>query len=75
MARIDELRKELAGLDGLRRRADKLRGKRGRIDVSQETLDAFEELLGDLPAAERPDGTMSLNIERLVARIDQKLAE
>ncbi len=76
MRRIDELRAELATLEALERRAERLRGKTGRMEVSQETLDALEGALGhDLPSGEEPDGRITLRIEQLAAAIAVKLAK
>ena len=76
MARIDELRTELKQLEGLERWAGKLRGKSGRLEVSQETFDELEDSLGhELPVSEEPDGRLMVRMETLVAAIDAKLAK
>lgn len=74
MSRIDDLRHELAALESLEARAARLRGKRGRLEVAPETLRELEADLGSLEVETRPDGSLTLDMATLVARIDAVLA-
>lgn len=76
MPRIDQLRTELKSLEALQRRAERLRGKTGRLEFSQETIRDLERDLGhELPVIKKPDGRLTVRIESLVEAIDAKLAE
>lgn len=76
MPRIDTLRAELKSLEALQRRAERLRGKTGRLEFSQETIRDLERDLGhELPVIKKPDGRLTVRIESLVEAIDAKLAE
>ena len=61
----------IAQVEQLQKRANKLRNKQGRLEISREMLADLNRLTGsELEHTEKPDGTISVSFSTFVAAAD-----